>query len=73
MALIVEDDCPGVEASDITRIMERGFSLDKNAQGTGLGLAIVKDIAEIYGLLVGFAPSSLGGLSVKIRFPAHRT
>jgi signal transduction histidine kinase len=73
LALIVEDDGPGVEASDITRIMERGFSLDKNAQGTGLGLAIVKDIAEIYGLQVGFAPSSLGGLSVKIRFPAHRT
>ena len=68
--LIVEDDGPGVDASDITRIMERGFSLDGNAQGTGLGLAIVKDITEIYGLHLEFTPSSLGGLSVKIRFPA---
>lgn len=73
LAFIVEDDGPGVEASDISRIMKRGFSLDGNAQGTGLGLAIVSDIAEIYGLQIRFAPSPLGGLSVKIMFPAHRT
>lgn len=71
--LIVEDDGPGVEASNIARIMDRGFSLDKSAQGTGLGLAIVKDIAEICGLQVQFASSSLGGLSVKIKFPIRET
>ncbi|MGB8313821.1 MAG: HAMP domain-containing sensor histidine kinase [Aestuariivirga sp.] len=71
LALIVEDDGPGVDVANISRVMERGFSLDTNARGSGLGLAIVKDIAELYGLQVGLAISELGGLSVKIRFPAR--
>jgi signal transduction histidine kinase len=71
--LVIEDDGPGVEASNIAKIMARGFSLGENAQGTGLGLAIVKEIAEIYGLQVEFASSSLGGLSVKIRFSSRDT
>ncbi len=72
LSLAVEDDGPGVDAADAARIMERGFSLDTNAQGTGLGLAIVKDIAELYRLPLEFARSPLGGLAVKITFPARR-
>ena len=67
--IIVEDDGPGVDVTNISRIMDRGFTLDKKARGTGLGLAIVKDIAELYGLRIGLEASSLGGLSVKITFP----
>lgn len=70
LSLTVEDDGPGVAAADAARIMERGFSLDTNAQGTGLGLAIVNDIAELYRLRLEFARSPLGGLAVKITFPA---
>jgi len=72
LTLVVEDDGPGVDASDVSKIMERGFSLDGGAQGTGLGLAIVKDIADLYRLQVEFSRSSLGGLAVHIKFPSSQ-
>lgn len=65
--LTVEDDGPGVAEEDLPFITERGRRLDESTQGSGLGLSIVADIADIYGLTVGYGRSALGGLKVEIR------
>lgn len=65
--LVIEDDGPGVPEAELGRIAERGRRLDESRQGSGLGLSIVADIADTYGLTVGFLKSPLGGLRVEIR------
>ncbi|KXS48278.1 MAG: two-component sensor, partial [Marinobacter sp. T13-3] len=41
--VIVTDDGPGVEESEITQLGQRGLRLDQQMPGHGLGLAIVED------------------------------
>jgi two-component system sensor histidine kinase TctE len=48
-ALYVEDDGPGIDPSEQTRIFERFYrSPGTSGEGCGLGLAIVKGIAELH-------------------------
>ena len=69
--IVIEDDGPGVPASERDRLFVRGARLDTGKAGTGLGLAIVRDIAEIYGGSVVLGESEdLGGLAVTLRLPA---
>lgn len=43
----VADDGHGIEARDLGRLFEAGFT--RRAEGTGFGLAIVKKIVEAHG------------------------
>jgi len=70
LALVVEDDGPGVAANERTRLAERGTRLDESAGGHGLGLAIAGDVAASYGGTLAFERSgALGGLRVDVRLP----
>lgn len=68
IAIVVEDDGPGIPDAQTAEALSRGGRLDEKRSGTGLGLAIVRDLAEIYGGSLKLAVSSLGGLEVEVRF-----
>lgn len=69
--LVVQDDGPGVPASDRGRIVERFVRLDKSRQSTGhgLGLNLVAAIARLHGALLQF-DDARPGLIIRMVFPA---
>ncbi|KJY84103.1 osmolarity sensor protein [Vibrio galatheae] len=67
----VEDNGPGIEQSQISKLFEpftRGDTA-RGSEGTGLGLAIVKRIASQHSGSVIVNNRSGGGLKVQISFP----
>ncbi len=74
--IAVQDDGPGVPASDVARLGERFYRGDaarsRRTGGTGLGLAIARAITEAHGGTLAI-DSTLGvGTTVTIRLPlAH--
>jgi signal transduction histidine kinase len=70
ICIAVEDDGPGIEVQKMAGLSKRGKRLDEQEKGTGLGLAIVHDIVDHLGGRLEFAPSPMGGLSVKMWLPA---
>jgi two-component system sensor histidine kinase TctE len=69
-ALYVEDDGPGIDASEQTRIFERFYRSPGTAgEGCGLGLAIVKEIAELHHANVQvYSDTQAGGTRVSVVF-----
>jgi len=68
--LEVEDDGPGIEEEERSKVMQRFFR-GRNAKGngSGLGLAIVNEIAKIHNGEVSFTTPDLGkGVLVRILF-----
>jgi signal transduction histidine kinase len=70
VALLVDDDGPGVPGGDRERVLQRFARLDeardRDAGGSGLGLAIVRELVERRGGRVLLADSPLGGLRVEV-------
>lgn len=70
--LEVEDNGPGIPATERTRVLERFYRVSGVEQaGSGLGLAIVRDVAERYGGTVKLGESNAGGLLVQIDLPSQ--
>lgn len=73
--LIVEDTPPGVPPEALPRLFDPLFRVEASrsraAGGAGLGLAIVARIAQAHEASVAAEPSPLGGLRVRIAFPAR--
>jgi signal transduction histidine kinase len=72
VAVLIEDDGPGIPADQRAELFTRGTRLDTTGKpGTGLGLAIVRDVAEIYGGSIHLEQSEdLGGLLARLILPA---
>ncbi|HNP35633.1 MAG TPA: ATP-binding protein [Woeseiaceae bacterium] len=69
--LSVEDNGPGIEASQVERL-NKGFTrMDSRSSGHGLGLAICRKIAEVHGATLTFLArdDSVTGLRVQLDFP----
>lgn len=69
----IDDDGPGIPASDRTRVFERFVRLDEDRSrtsgGTGLGLAIVSEIVTAHGGSITAAESPSKGARFIIRLP----
>jgi len=68
--ITVEDDGPGLEPADLTRVLARGERLDETVPGSGLGLSIVRDISKLYRGGLELGKSAFGGLSAVLTLPA---
>jgi signal transduction histidine kinase len=72
--LRVEDDGPGIPASDRERIFERFTRLDgsraRTSGGVGIGLALVRRVATAHGGSVTVGDAVLGGARFEVRIPA---
>lgn len=65
--IVVEDDGPGSQASELVTLLQRGMRMDESKPGSGLGLAIVQDIVQHYhGQITLTHSEHLGGLRVHI-------
>ena len=69
LALVVEDDGPGLSEEAARDALKRGVRLDETTEGSGLGLSIVRDIVREYGGELALDRSDLGGLRVTVLLP----
>ncbi|HET6620122.1 MAG TPA: sensor histidine kinase [Dongiaceae bacterium] len=70
LAVLVDDDGPGIAPARRDAALTRGGRLDETAPGTGLGLDIVQEIAELYRGSLRLEDSPLGGLRARLDLPA---
>ncbi len=69
IAILVEDDGPGLAAARADALFQRGTRLDERVPGNGLGLAITRDLADIYGGKIQLGRSAWGGLAASLDLP----
>jgi len=70
LALIIEDDGPGIAEGELKTITQRGRKLDESSPGHGQGLGIAEDIAVLYGGGLKLSKSEMGGLRAELDLPA---
>ncbi len=66
----VDDDGPGLQDDEMSKVLKRGERLDEAAPGSGLGLSIVNDLARAYGGVLTLSASPMGGLRAILDLPA---
>ena len=72
LSIVVEDDGPGIAATDRVRVIERGVRADEQVPGHGLGLAMVRETVALYGGHFFIDASlSLGGARVELQLPGR--
>ena len=69
IAIVIEDDGPGVSHDALERLGRRGVRLDQSTEGHGLGLAIAGDIVEDYGGTIAFGLRQPHGFRVTLDLP----
>jgi two-component system sensor histidine kinase PhoQ len=69
--IVVEDDGPGIDEADSTRVLERGVRTDERVPGHGLGLAMVRDTVDLYGGRLTIERSELGGARISLALPGR--
>nr|WP_208299942.1 ATP-binding protein [Aquabacterium sp. A08] len=67
--LTVDDDGPGLSATQRQAVLARGVRADERVPGSGLGLDIVREIAQLYQGELVLEASPLGGLRATLTLP----
>ena len=70
IALLIDDDGPGLPEGAMAEVLKRGRRLDETTPGSGLGLSIVVDLAKLYGGGLTLQRSPLGGLRARLELPS---
>jgi signal transduction histidine kinase len=71
IAIVVEDDGPGIPADARDKAMQPGVRLDERGEGHGFGLAIARELAELYGGSFALRDAASGGLRAELTLPAR--
>lgn len=66
----IADDGPGIAASEVDTILQRGGRIDQTKPGQGIGLSVVVDIIAAYRGKLKIDKSPLGGASFNFDLPA---
>lgn len=66
IAIIVEDDGPGIPDEKLDQVLQRGVRLDETTPGTGLGLNIVSEMAHSYRGKLSLERSPMGGVKAVV-------
>lgn len=61
LAVIIEDDGPGIPDERKAQILSRGARLDTCEPGQGIGLAMVADVIDSYGGKITIESNTIGG------------
>jgi signal transduction histidine kinase len=73
--LTIDDDGPGIPASERARVLQRFVRLDearsRDEGGSGLGLSIVDEVVRAHGGSVSIQQSPLGGARIRITLPVQ--
>jgi two-component system sensor histidine kinase BaeS len=73
----IQDSAPGVPLTIQSKLFERFYRVEPSRNrgygGSGLGLALCKQIVDAHQGTISTSDSSLGGLSINIRLPEHRS
>lgn len=70
IVLQVSDDGPGLDATDLAQLGQRGRRLDESRPGSGIGLAIAREIVLLNGGRLEFSRAPEGGLAVRVALQA---
>ena len=65
----VEDDGPGIDAAQVSHVMQRGARVDIAIDGHGIGLAVCHDIVSAYQGGIKIEQGQLSGTRVVISLP----
>ncbi|MEO1238410.1 MAG: transporter substrate-binding domain-containing protein [Pseudomonadota bacterium] len=68
IAIIVEDDGPGIDAAYVERVFEPFFRLAAHDQiaGSGLGLSVIQNAVHAWGGRVSIGPNTPRGTSIRV-------
>ena len=69
LAVLVDDDGPGLPEESRAQVLKRGRRLDETKPGSGLGLSIVADLAALYRGALVLKDSPAGGLRAVLDLP----
>jgi two-component system, OmpR family, sensor histidine kinase PhoQ len=64
LRIAVDDDGPGISATEVDQLLERGYRADESVPGQGIGLAVVRETVELYQGELRVERSRLGGARV---------
>jgi signal transduction histidine kinase len=67
--IIVDDDGPGLSATEREQVALRGRRLDESKPGSGLGLSIVVELASLYSGVLTLGTAPIGGLRAELALP----
>lgn len=77
LAVQIQDSAPGVASEIQEKLFDRFYRVEQSRNrsygGSGLGLALCKQIVDAHQGTIGTSDSSLGGLSINITLPLHRS